>query len=57
VFPVEEGGCATMLSHLPHIRFRFVESSMYVEEERKSALGELLQSVPIAKTMEEEEYR
>ena len=33
VFPVGDGGRARVPSHLLHVRFRFVESSIYVEEE------------------------
>jgi len=39
VFPVEDGEQATVFSHLLHICFRFVESSIYIEEERKSDKG------------------
>ena len=33
VFPVGDGGSARVPSHFLHVRFRFVESSIYVEEE------------------------
>jgi len=39
VFPVDDGGQARIMSHLLHVRFRFVESSIYVKEERKSDSG------------------
>jgi len=39
---------------LLHVRFRFVESSIYVEEKRKSELGELQQLIPIVKSVEDE---
>jgi len=54
LFPVAMGGLARVFSHLLHVRFKFVESSIYVEVEKKSSLDELLQSFPIAKLVEEE---
>ena len=33
VFPVGDSGRARVPSHLLHVRFRFVESSIYVKEE------------------------
>ncbi len=36
VFPVDEGERAKVMSHLLHVRFRFVESSIYIEEEKLS---------------------
>jgi len=53
VFLVEDGGRALVFSHLLHVRFRFIELSIYVEEERMSESGELLQSIPIVKSVEE----
>jgi len=41
VFPVDKEGLAKVESHMLHVRFKFVESTIYVEEERKSELGEL----------------
>ena len=50
IFPLDEQGCATMSSHLLHVRFKFVESSIYVEEEKHSESGEIQQSIPIARS-------
>lgn len=41
LFPVGKDGRARVLSHLLHVRFRFIESFLYIEEERKSASGDL----------------
>jgi len=41
VFLVDRRGRAKVESHMLHIRFKFVESSIYLEEERKSKSGEL----------------
>jgi len=41
VFQVDDGGCSGVLSHLPHVRFRFLESSIYIEEEKMSETNEL----------------
>jgi len=54
VLPVDEGGRARVLNLLLHIYFRFVESSIYVEEERKSVSGEVQHSVPVVKSVEED---
>jgi len=54
LFPVEDGGQARVLSHLLHVRFRFVESSIYVEEERMSELGKVKQFVSVVKSAEDE---
>ena len=35
-----------------HVRFRFVESSIYVEEEKRSESGEVVQSIPVVKSAE-----
>jgi len=56
VFPIHEGGHARVLSHLLQVRFTFVESSIYVEEERKLELWELQESISIAKYIEEDGY-
>ena len=50
VFPLDEQGCATVSSHLLHVRFNFVESSIYVEEEKHLESGEIQQSIPIARS-------
>lgn len=39
LFLVENGGRAKVLCHLFHVHFRFVESSIYVEEERMLKSG------------------
>lgn len=54
MFPVEDGGCARVSSHLLHVCFMFVESSIYMEEVRKSDSRQLQQSVSIAKSIEDE---
>ena len=41
VFSLDEHGCATVSTHLLHVRFKFVESSIYVEEEKHSESGEI----------------
>jgi len=41
VFFVDNGRHARVLNHLLYVYFRFIESSIYVKEERKSNLGEL----------------
>ena len=50
VFPLDEQGCATMSTHLLHVRFKFVESSIYVEEEKHSESGEIQQSILVARS-------
>jgi len=54
VFWVLDGGRAKVFNHLLHVYFRFVESSIYIEEERKSKLGELQESIPKARCREED---
>ena len=50
VFPVGDGGRTRVPCHLLHVQFRFVESSIYVEEEKRSESGEVLQSIPVVKS-------
>ena len=50
VFPLDEEGFATVSTHLLHVRFKFIESSLYVEEEKHSESGEIQQSIPIARS-------
>src|SRR4051794_38803390 len=50
VFPVGEGSRALVCSHLLHVRFKFVESSLYVEEEKMSVSSSLLQSITVEKS-------
>jgi len=54
LFLVDKGGCARVLSHLLHVCFKFVESSIYVEEKKKFELSELQQSILVVKSMENE---
>jgi len=54
VFLVNEGGFARVLRHLLHVCFKSVESSIYVEKERRSKLGELQQSILVVKSVEDE---
>jgi len=54
VFSIHDRGCARVLSHLLHVHFKFVESSIYVEEERKSESRELLKSILIARCVEKD---
>ena len=56
VFPVGDSGRARVPSHLPHVRFRFVESSIYVEEEQRSESGDVVQSIPVGKSAEAGTY-
>ena len=42
VFPVGDNGRTRVPSHLLHVRFRFVESSIYVEEEQRSESGDVV---------------
>ena len=56
VFPVADGGRARVPSHLLHVRFRFVESSIYVEEEQRSKSGDVVQSIPVGKLAEAGTY-
>ena len=41
VFLLDEEGFATVSTHLLHVRFKFIESSLYVEEEKHSESGEI----------------
>ena len=50
VFPIGDGGRARVPCHLLYMRFTFVESSIYVEEEKRSNFGEVVQSIPIVKS-------
>ena len=50
VFPIGDGGCARVPCHLLHVRFRFVESSIYVEEEKRADSGEVVESIPVVKS-------
>ena len=50
VFPLDEEGFATVSTHLLHVRFKFIESSLYVEEEKHSESGEIQESIPIARS-------
>ena len=56
VFPVGDDGRARVPSHLLHVRFRFVESSIYVKEEQRSESGDVVQSIPIGKEAEAGTY-
>ena len=55
-FPVGDGGHARVPSHLLHVRFRFVESSIYVEEEHRSEAGDVVKSIPVGKSAEAGTY-
>ena len=52
VFLIGDGGHARVPCHLLHIRFRSVESSIYVEEEKRSDSVEVVQSIPVVKSAE-----
>ena len=56
VFSIDERRRATVFSHLLHVQFKFVESSIYIEEERKSESGQLQQSICVAKSVCDEVY-
>ena len=56
IFPVGDGGHARVPSHLLHVRFRFVESSIYVEEEHRSEAGDVVKSIPVGKSAEARTY-
>ena len=56
IFPIGDGGCARVPSHLLHVRFRFVESSIYVEKEKRSESGDVVQSIPVGKSAEAGTY-
>ncbi len=53
VFPILDSGLARVACHLLHVRFRFVETSIYIEEEKWSESGEVLQSVLVVKLVED----
>lgn len=53
VFDVQPTGVARVNSHLLHVRFKFVESSIYMEEEKLSKFGSLLQTMPVERTVDE----
>ena len=55
-FPVGDSGHARVPSHLLHVRFRFVESSIYVEEEHRSEAGDVVKSIPVGKSAEAGTY-
>ena len=55
-FPVGDGGHARVPSHLLHVRFRFVESSIYVKEEHRSEAGDVIKSIPVGKSAEAGTY-
>ena len=55
-FPVGDDGHARVPSHLLHVRFRFVESSIYVEEEHRSEAGDVVKSTPVGKSAEAGTY-
>ena len=54
MFPVQDQGKARIMCHLLHVRFKFVECSIYIEEERRSKAGELVESIPIEKSVEDD---
>jgi len=54
LFPVHNGRRARLFHHLLHVCFRFVESSIYIKEERKSKSKELLESIPSERCVEED---
>ena len=56
VFPVADGECTRVPFHLLYVRFRFVESSIYVEEEQRSESGDVVQSIPVGKSAEAGTY-
>ena len=56
VFLVGDGGRARVPSHPLHVRFRFVESSIYVEEEQRSESGDVVQSILVGKAAEARTY-
>ena len=56
VFPIGDGGHARVPSHLLHVRFRLVESSIYVEEEHRSEAGDVVKSIPVGKSVEAGTY-
>ena len=51
VFSAENGTRTRVLCHLLHIRFRFLEASIYVEEEKMLDLGEVQQFVPVVSSV------
>ena len=56
VFLVGDSGHARVPSHLLHVRFRFVESSIYVEEEHRSKARDVVKSIPVGKLVEAGTY-
>ena len=50
MFPLDEEGFATVSTHLLHVCFKFIESSLYVEEEKHSESSKIQQSIPIARS-------
>ena len=56
VFLVGDGGRARIPLHLLHVRFRFLESSIYVEEEQRSESDDVVQSIPVGKAAEDGTY-
>lgn len=54
VFLLDIDGRAIVYSHLLHVRFKFVESSIFVEEERWSSEGHLEKLVPVQKLLSNE---
>jgi len=53
IFPLDDARRSKVPSHMLHVRFRFVESSIYIEEEKMSEAGELQQSIPVLRFMED----
>jgi len=56
VLPLGEGGFAIVSSHLFHVRFRFVQSSIYVEEEVISDSGQLKESIHMPKLVADDDH-
>ena len=56
VFAIGDGGRTRIPCHLLHVRFRFVESSIYVEEEKRSDSGEVVQSILVVRSSEAGTY-
>jgi len=50
VFLVDDVGYSRVLSHLLHVRFRFVESSIYIAQDKMSETGKLQQSIPVERS-------
>ena len=53
VFPVIGSERARVASHLLHVRFKFIETSIYVEEEKILDSGEVLESIPVVVSSED----